>query len=104
MKRAFDLIAAIFGLVLLTPVFALVALLIRREDRGPVFYRQTRVGRHGHLFHRRAETHQGPSRGLSGGIRQEPHAWPVPRRVVRSHPRRPVGSPLGDNRRAGLHA
>jgi exopolysaccharide biosynthesis polyprenyl glycosylphosphotransferase len=44
LKRAIDIAVSLVGLVLLAPVWALVALLIKREDGGPVLYRQTRVG------------------------------------------------------------
>ncbi|OGY42259.1 MAG: hypothetical protein A3G57_01075 [Candidatus Andersenbacteria bacterium RIFCSPLOWO2_12_FULL_45_8] len=44
-KRIMDLIGAIMGLVLLSPVFLVTALLIKLEGNGPVFYRQNRVGR-----------------------------------------------------------
>lgn len=50
MKRAFDIVAAACGLVLLLPVFVMVALLVRCKDGGPAFYRQTRIGRHGRSF------------------------------------------------------
>jgi lipopolysaccharide/colanic/teichoic acid biosynthesis glycosyltransferase len=49
-KRAFDLVCATIGLLLLWPLFVVVALLVKAEDGGPVFYRQERVGRHGHPF------------------------------------------------------
>lgn len=49
-KRVFDLAVAAFGLVLLAPLFALVALAIKLDSRGPVFFRQERVGRHGRPF------------------------------------------------------
>lgn len=49
-KRAFDLLAASIGLVLLAPLFALIALWIKFDSPGPVFYRQLRVGRGGVLF------------------------------------------------------
>lgn len=49
-KRAFDLIGAAIGLALLAPLFALIALWIKVDSRGPVFYRQLRVGRAGVLF------------------------------------------------------
>jgi len=49
-KRALDVIGAGIGLLLLAPVFALLALVIRADDRGPVFFRQTRVGRGGREF------------------------------------------------------
>ena len=44
MKRTVDLVASSIGLVLLAPVFAVVALLIKRDSPGPVFFRQTRMG------------------------------------------------------------
>jgi undecaprenyl-phosphate galactose phosphotransferase len=49
-KRSLDMIGAVILAVLLTPVFALFAFLIWKEDRGPVFFRQTRVGRGGRDF------------------------------------------------------
>ena len=50
LKRAFDAAAAAVGLVLLSPVFLVVAALIKAQDRGPVFFRQERVGRGGRTF------------------------------------------------------
>lgn len=49
-KRIIDLVGASMTLVVLSPLFALVALLIKVEDRGPVFFRQARVGRNGERF------------------------------------------------------
>lgn len=49
-KRLFDIGAALAGLILLAPLFALAALWIRLDSAGPVFFRQQRVGRHGKLF------------------------------------------------------
>jgi lipopolysaccharide/colanic/teichoic acid biosynthesis glycosyltransferase len=49
-KRAFDLVAASIGLLLLAPLFIVLALWIRLDSPGPVFYRQQRVGRGGMLF------------------------------------------------------
>jgi lipopolysaccharide/colanic/teichoic acid biosynthesis glycosyltransferase len=49
-KRALDLLLAAIGLVLLAPVFLLVALAIKLDSPGPVFFRQERVGRHGQPF------------------------------------------------------
>ena len=50
LKRALDIGLAGLGLLVLAPLLAVVALLIRLESRGPVFFRQTRVGRHGEPF------------------------------------------------------
>ncbi len=44
-KRAFDILASAVGLILLSPLFLVVALWIKCDSHGPVFYRQTRVGR-----------------------------------------------------------
>lgn len=44
MKRIFDVTASGLGLLLLSPLFLIVAIWIRLDSPGPVFYRQTRVG------------------------------------------------------------
>ena len=49
-KRLFDLLVASVLLVLLAPAGLVVALCIKRDSPGPVFFRQERVGRHGRLF------------------------------------------------------
>lgn len=49
-KRIIDVIGATVGLVVLFPVFAVAALGVWLTDRGPVFYRQQRVGRYGAPF------------------------------------------------------
>ncbi len=45
MKRLFDIIASSIGLIILSPVFLLLAIWIKLDSKGPVFYRQTRVGK-----------------------------------------------------------
>jgi lipopolysaccharide/colanic/teichoic acid biosynthesis glycosyltransferase len=49
-KRAIDVLAAAIGVMLLLPVFAAIAVAIRLDDGGPVFFRQTRIGRSGRPF------------------------------------------------------
>jgi lipopolysaccharide/colanic/teichoic acid biosynthesis glycosyltransferase len=49
-KRAVDLAGASVGLILLTPVMLLIALLIRLDSPGPVLFRQLRRGHQGRLF------------------------------------------------------
>lgn len=49
-KRAFDVLLAGAGLVVSLPVWIVFAVLIKLEDRGPVFYQQERVGRWGRRF------------------------------------------------------
>lgn len=50
LKRVFDLVGAIVGLILLTPAFLVVAILVRRGMGSPVLFRQVRPGRHGRPF------------------------------------------------------
>lgn len=50
LKRAFDLLGAGLGLLLLWPLLLLIAVAVKLDSRGPVLFRQTRVGRHGALF------------------------------------------------------
>jgi exopolysaccharide biosynthesis polyprenyl glycosylphosphotransferase len=50
LKRVVDLVGASLGLLAVGPVMALIALAIRLESRGPVLFRQTRVGRDGERF------------------------------------------------------
>ena len=45
MKRTFDIVVSFAGLVLLSPLFVVVAALIKATSAGPVFFRQQRVGR-----------------------------------------------------------
>jgi exopolysaccharide biosynthesis polyprenyl glycosylphosphotransferase len=49
-KRAFDMVAGALALILLLPLFPVVAVMIRLDSPGPVFYRQTRLGRGGRRF------------------------------------------------------
>ena len=50
LKRAFDATLSGAGLVLSAPLWLLLAAAIKLEDRGPVFYRQDRIGRNGRAF------------------------------------------------------
>lgn len=49
-KRAFDLLASGAGLLLLAPVFFVIAVAIKLNSEGPIVYRATRVGRLGQMF------------------------------------------------------
>lgn len=49
-KRSFDFCIAALGLVILAPLFALIAILIRIDSPGSVLFKQTRIGRHGRGF------------------------------------------------------
>jgi exopolysaccharide biosynthesis polyprenyl glycosylphosphotransferase len=50
LKRIMDFVVAVVGLVLLSPLFFILALLVRLTSPGPVFYRQTRCGLGGRRF------------------------------------------------------
>jgi exopolysaccharide biosynthesis polyprenyl glycosylphosphotransferase len=50
LKRTFDLIFAALAILLLLPLWLLIALLIKLDSKGPVFYTQERVGMDGRLF------------------------------------------------------
>ncbi|MDQ8208221.1 sugar transferase [Coraliomargarita sp. SDUM461003] len=50
LKRCWDIVGSLFGLVMFAPVIAFFCWRVRRESPGPVFYRQTRVGRNGQPF------------------------------------------------------
>ena len=49
-KRVLDLVIGGLIMILLAPLFLVIALAIRRDTRGPVFYRQTRIGKNGQAF------------------------------------------------------
>lgn len=49
-KRLFDLFFSALGLILLSPVLLFASILIFFEDRGPIFFRQVRIGRFEHPF------------------------------------------------------
>jgi lipopolysaccharide/colanic/teichoic acid biosynthesis glycosyltransferase len=49
-KRVFDVVVSFILLVMLSPAFAILAVAIKLDSKGPVFYRQTRVTRYGEKF------------------------------------------------------
>lgn len=68
LKRSLDLLIALLGLLLLWPLILLLALAIKLDSHGPIFYRQERISRDGQLFmmlkfrtmHLQAEQETGP--------------------------------------------
>ncbi len=50
-KRMFDLIGASLGLLAVSPLLIAIAIAIKLDSRGPIFFRQLRVGRHGKRFY-----------------------------------------------------
>jgi lipopolysaccharide/colanic/teichoic acid biosynthesis glycosyltransferase len=67
-KRIFDFLAALVGLIVLLPLFLVIAALIKHDDTGPVFYRGPRAGKNGRPFgilkfrtmYERKESYNGP--------------------------------------------
>lgn len=49
-KRLFDMVCALIGLVVLSPLFLIIAVWIKLDSQGPVFFRQVRVGKNGKPF------------------------------------------------------
>ena len=109
MKRAFDLAFAATAMVLLSPLFLAIALGVKLSSRGPVFYRQTRVGLRGRPFtflkfrsmrvassadvHRRftADWIYGRTGGGNGAVPEAPDAATKVHKIVRD----PRITPLG---------
>jgi lipopolysaccharide/colanic/teichoic acid biosynthesis glycosyltransferase len=50
MKRAFDIVASLCGLIILSPIMVVLAILIKIDSPGGVFFRGERVGLHGKTF------------------------------------------------------
>jgi len=78
-KRAVDVVGSSLSLLVLSPVLLLCALLVRLTSRGPVFFRQTRVGQHGRPFQvfkfrtmRQGSERLGPAVTVSGDPRLTP--------------------------------
>lgn len=88
-KRFFDIVMAVIGLILLAPLFAFIAILIKRDTPGPVFYRGTRVGRNGRVFQMlKFRT-----------MYEQPQSYSGPRLTSKGDPRiTPLGSWLRDTK------
>ncbi|MGE2713329.1 sugar transferase [Mycolicibacterium litorale] len=90
-KALFDRVLSVALLVLLSPLFLAIALAIKAEDGGPVFYRPARVGRHGEPFHMwkfrsmqpDAEARLTEVRALSGKSEDAFYKWAGDPRITR---------------------
>lgn len=49
-KRIFDFIASFVGCIIISPIYIIIALLIKLDSKGPVFFKQKRVGQYGKEF------------------------------------------------------
>ncbi|HMB05255.1 MAG TPA: sugar transferase [Isosphaeraceae bacterium] len=98
-KRTIDLVGAAFGLLMLAPLLALIALIIRLDSPGPVLFRQRRQGLDGEIFcllkfrtmHHDAEdrlkeleVHNESAGGVLFKMRQDPRVTPLGRFLRRT--------------------
>jgi len=81
LKRTVDLLGALFGLLLLALPFALIALLVKLCSRGPVLFRQDRIGRGGNVFKivKFRTMHLGAEAGGSVTVREDRRTTPIGR-------------------------
>jgi len=87
LKRFIDLASSLFGVILLLPLFLIVAIAIKSETSGPVFFRQIRVGLHGsrfRIFKFRTMTSDAEARGKKLTIGGDPRITRVGK-VLRQH-------------------
>jgi lipopolysaccharide/colanic/teichoic acid biosynthesis glycosyltransferase len=76
-KRASDVLLSAAGLLLAAPVVAAAALAIKLDDRGPIFYVQTRVGKNGARFA------MAKLRTMRRGVGGDLYTWPGDARITR---------------------
>jgi O-antigen biosynthesis protein WbqP len=50
MKRTFDIVSSLIGLILLSPIMLIIAIAIKCESRGPIIFKQQRMGKDGKIF------------------------------------------------------
>ena len=81
-KRVFDLIASAMGLILVSPLMLLIALLIKLHDGGPIFFLQERIGRYGkpfRIYKFRTMVTNAEQRGPSLTTSNDPRITPIGR-------------------------
>ena len=85
MKRAFDIFGSLFLLILLSPLFLLLAVAIKLDSRGPVFFRQIRITRYGKQFriHKFRSMAVGSDRGNAVTVKDDPRVTKVGRFIRR---------------------
>ncbi|HHV38505.1 MAG TPA: sugar transferase [Tepidimicrobium sp.] len=50
LKRLFDIVVSFIGLVFLLPIFLIISIIIKLDSKGPIFFRQVRIGKEGRRF------------------------------------------------------
>jgi exopolysaccharide biosynthesis polyprenyl glycosylphosphotransferase len=81
-KRAMDIAGAGFGLIALSPLFVIVAALVRRSSPGPILYKQTRLGLDGRefkIYKFRTMTVEAEHQGPQWGVQEDPRATSIGR-------------------------
>ncbi|MET0272545.1 MAG: sugar transferase [Phenylobacterium sp.] len=79
MKRLVDIVASLAGLIVLTPVLAMVALAVRRDSPGPALHWSKRVGRHNRIFAMpKFRTMKTGAPDVATHLLDEPEAWVTP--------------------------
>lgn len=89
LKRGLDLFGSVFGLVVLLPLFACLAVAIKSTSKGPVFFKQKRHGLNGVLFtaykFRSMYTDRCDQTGVRQTVKNDPRITPVGRFLRRSN-------------------
>ncbi len=83
-KRVFDIVVSFLTLAVLSPFFLILALAIKLDSKGPVFYRQIRVGRYNHdfkIFKFRTMVQNADKIGLSLTVGDDPRVTKVGRLI-----------------------
>ena len=84
-KRAFDIVGSLVLLVLFSPLFLILAIAIKLDSRGPVFFRQTRVTRYGKTFriHKFRSMTVGADKGSAVTVKDDPRVTRIGRFIRR---------------------
>ncbi|MCX7588037.1 sugar transferase [Phenylobacterium sp. 58.2.17] len=78
-KRAFDILAALAGLIVLAPVMAVIALAVRADSPGPALHWSSRVGRYNRLFKMpKFRTMKTGAPNVATHLLTDPDAWITP--------------------------
>lgn len=82
LKRLIDFAGSIFAILLLSPVYLILALLVRMSSPGPIFFRQERIGQHNdpfNIYKFRSMYQNAESRGPQLSSRHDPRITPIGR-------------------------
>lgn len=84
-KRVFDILISLILLILLSPVFLILAIAIKADSKGPVFYRQERITQYGKTFriHKFRTMYTGSEKGSQVTVSNDDRITKVGRRIRR---------------------